>query len=475
MKVLLVKPVARTSFVSVNGPDLGFGYLAAHLRGAGIEPAIIDCMLGDLSHEQLMDVVVREQPDVVGFRVFTKDIPSVRQSASMLRTRFPDLLLLAGGPHVSAVPVEAASHLPEIDFLLAGEAEESLPRFLSLLDARRTPAGWDLRTDGYDDIPGLVHRRGGEVHANAPQTIDLATVGIPSWDDLRPDLYPSFGVRARGPYVPIQTSRGCPYRCTFCTVSRINGHAPRLRPVADILRELCYLKERFGIRHFSVIDDNFLGVRAHTEAFLDALIASDLDLQWEASSNGIRLNQLDQDIIVKLERAGCYGVAVAVESGSDRTLLRMRKGLTVREIEHYVAMLRRHSKMHLHGFFILGYPGETLSDLAATVRLGWRLPLDTANFFLFTPHPGTEIYEELARQGKVQDLDFSTYMYEVPTLDLEDVSPRQLDLARQLAYVLAHAKPRVVARLLREGTPSGIACAVLSMINALWTPRRRIY
>ncbi len=453
MRILFVKPVGPRTFIGIDGPDLGFACLAAALRPDGHQVGVLDCVHERCSNDDLIERVRRARADVVGFRIYTKDIPSVRTSAARLRRVFPGLLILGGGPHPSALRERALDHLPELDALFAGEAEESLRRFLGLMRERRgvqrveasSESPWDLAPAGFDAIPGLVYRdEAGCPRASPTAPVDLGVAPMPAWDLYNLSSYPPWGARARWPYVPIQTSRGCPHRCTFCSVKLINGSRLRHRPVEAVLAELRWLRDARGIRSFSIVDDSFLGSRRHVDRLLDAMIDADLGLEWDASTNGIRLNQLDPGLIARMERAGCYSVAVAVESGSDRTLARMRKGLSVAEISRYVHMLRDHSRLHVHAFFILGYPGETLHDLHATLRLARQLPIHSANFFLFTPHPGTEIWRQLEVEGRLAGVDYGSYLYEVPTVPLDGVESEHLVLLKNFAYATTHLRPSVL-------------------------------
>lgn len=474
MRVLLVKPVGSRKLVDIAGRDLGFAYLGAYLAKAGVDVSVMDAPQEGVGHEELCARVVRDGVDIVGFKVFTKDVPSVRQSAKLIKTRSSRTLIVAGGPHITAVPHDAPRHMPEVDFFFAGEAERALPMFVELMDRYRKAGQWNEPPEGLEKVPGLVWRRDGEVRVNPQDFVDLSTLEMPKWDLFPLRRYRPYALRTRGPYIPVQTSRGCPYRCTYCTVARINGRRLRTRPVSKIIEELRYLRERWGIQHFSVIDDDFLGPKKHTEELLDALIASGLKYEWEASSNGIRLNRLSPDLIRKLERAGCYAVAVGAESGSPRTLKRMKKQLTVEEIEYYTGMLAKNSSMWLHGFFILGFPGETLEDIFQTIALALRLPLHTANFFAFTPHPGTEIYNELLAQGRIQELDFDNFLYEVPTIQLDGVSKVELNLALKAAYTLFHLRPTSLKKLFSTDLRTAVMAIQLGL-NLTFLPKRRIF
>ncbi len=493
LRICFVKPVGPRTLVSFHGPDLGIAWLSTAARRAGWETSWIDAQAEGLSHGDLVSRLVAEAPHVVGFKVYTKDLVSARISMAALRRRLPNIIVLAGGPHVSAVGLEAPRDLPGADLFIQGEGE--LPLFLllsgrdraayfsssrgNILDRTEVDTSHFLDAKRLRNIPGVIFHDGHGWRANPPHfEPDLDRLGMPDWERLHPDRFPRYSLRVHGPYIPIQTARGCPFACTYCAAHTLNGRQIRMRSAEHVLGEVRWLRDRFGIRHVSIVDDCFLSPRSHLEALLDEFIRADLGICWECSSNGVRADLLDRTVVQKLERAGCYYIGVGIESGSDRILSAMKKGVTTREIEAGVRRVRAHSHMKILGYFILGYPGETREDVLATLRFAFRLPLDTANFFLFSPHPGTEAFERLTRSGRLQEpawINPRRHLYEYPALDLPDLSARQLAWIARLAQVLFHLRPRTAWNLVNvRSLPDDLRLATGLLLSAI-APDRKIF
>lgn len=469
IRVSLVKPVSPFTFIDVVGPDLGLGLLVAGARRAGWEPRLVDCHVRQLDQDALLDELRAFRPDVVGFKVFTKDIPSVAESIRRIRTDLPGALIVVGGPLPSALGTDTATWLEDIDLLMCGEADHAFPQLLELLEESRSGGAWDLEPAALGAIGGLGHRdaRGAWVQNPQDRPADLDQVGFPDWDayDFTRD-FPIWSSRCPAPYVPVQTGRGCPFGCRFCSVDRINGRKTRKKSPEFVIEELRYLHDRYGIEHVSMIDDNLLGGRRHILGLMDRVRRESPIRRWECSTNGIRLNQLTPEVVEALEAAGCYYVALGIESGVDRVLTLMGKSIDAATIRRYVDLVRAHSRIRMHGFFILGYPGERSEEMWQTLEFANRLPIHSANFFWYTPHPGTPAFEQLLEEGRIDpDADLAQFVYEQPTLTAHGLSEGQMRALLAYAHLRFHADPRRVTQTFRQvATPE----TMRPTLRAVW-------
>lgn len=446
MDVLLVRPLQEKPHEIV--PDIGLGYLATALLRKGHTVRILDCAKERLNMEGFIDIVRKARPDLIGFKIFSNEVPSASRMMSRVRREFSHPpTLVVGGPHVSGLAGDALKTLPEADFGIQGEAEIGLPLLVKALESRSFP----------DDpsIPGLLYRVGPYVRANPPRLAEnLDDLGMPSWSLMPPSSYPkqSFGLFVRRfPTAPVLTTRGCPFHCTYCAGFRVTGRKLRKRSVEAVLEELAFLKADFGIRDFTIVDDNFTLDRNFAMSLCEALIARGLDLSWSCP-NGIRLDTLDPELVGTMEKAGCYSVSVGIESGSDRVLKLMKKHLTVTQIREKVHLLRSASRIKITGFFMLGFPGEERSDIEKTIDLARSLPLDRAAFSIFSPLPGTEMAERMRREGPLEQPDeiFGKTDFD-SVLDSEDTLPgREVKGLQRKAVLSFYLRPRVLMGILGE-------------------------
>ncbi len=448
--LLLAKPVAPLLYFDLEAPDVGLGYLATALKRAGHSVRIVDSLQRGLDQDGLLAAIARERPDAVGFKVYTKDLASVRESMRRIRALWPAMVTLAGGPFPSGAGADTLRYLPDCDYAFQGEAEEGLPMLAEALSRRDgAPGPAELAK-----IPGLIWRGPAATVANGrslPE--DLDALGYPDWEALQVRDYMddrSPALVMRGNYLPVITGRGCPYRCTYCAGPLVTGQATRRHSLEYVLGWLEFFRDRYGARHFSITDDNFLQDRSFVVAFCRALLDRKLEVRWECGSNGIRLNQVDEELLRLMERSGCYLVSVGVESGSPRILAAMRRHLDLDEIRRTTALIRRVTRFRIIGFFILGYPEETLEEIHETVRLALELPLDRANLFIYTPHPGTEAFEKyvdplIFETGKSEDFRYDSVSGVHPT-----IPSWRLRLIRTVALLRFHMRPRIVLSMLGE-------------------------
>ncbi len=441
MKIVLVKPVDTSAFDI--SPDLGIGYLAATLRAAGHEVEILDCIKEKLDMERFTKHFSNNRYDVVGFKAFAVDLSTVRESLKIIEKTRPEAVRIVGGPAPSGAPLEVMEYLSNVDFAFAGEAEMGLPKLLKCLESGNK---------GFRDVEGLVWRDNDRVVVNKRGYIDdLDSIGLPAWDLIHPNDYPfaPHGIFAKSfPTAPIITTRGCPYLCTYCAAESLSGRKIRYRSVENIVKELTLLRDKYGVNDITILDDNFTLNRKFVQEFCRQVIEKGLKLTWSCP-NGVRLDTLDEEILSTMEDAGCYSIAVGVESGSQKILDHMKKNLTLEEIEKRINFIKQ-TNIKVTGNFIIGYPEESREDIERSIEFSQRLKLDKAWFGLFIPFPGTASYDMLKAQDKLGPLNWDSFCGDKVSWVANGFSLKELKDYHRKAYWRFYMRPRVLWGLIKE-------------------------
>lgn len=401
MRVLLVLPFDPAHGYYTNIPHVGLGFIATHLKKHGHTPSYLDAVNERLDADAFAHRLAEEKPDVVGLSFFSPAFDAVGRFARQIRRTRPDAVIVAGGPHVSFRPVQTLEQIREIDYGVLAEGEQA---FVELLD--QLP----LDKPQLDRVPNLAYRENGRVRVNPVRFIEnLADLGAPAWDLLRPDRYPLMpnGIFSREDRVfPINLTRGCPYSCAFCGAATTMGRKLRTRPVDLAVGEIGEVVDRYGMREFHVMDDNFTAKKSYVLEFCDALRAAGRSLPW-ACPNGIRIDSVNDRVLRAMEEAGCYSFAVGIESGDQQVLDWLDKRTSLEAVTEKLARIQRISRIRVTGFFILGLPVENAKTVRRTIRFAVSAPLARANFFNFSPFPGSRIYDELEASGQVGPEDLA--------------------------------------------------------------------
>lgn len=433
MKVLLVKPYNLSDHIQ---PSLGLGYLANSVRQRhGVQ--ILDCIKEKMTPRLFRQYAQKTKPDIVGFQCYTFDLYNIRK---MLRaSKRIGAVTVVGGPHPSAAPEETMEFFgKKIDFVFHGEAEIGFSKLADKL------AG--VRDHKFEEIEGLVWRRGGRVVKNDKIFAeDLDSLGSVSWDLIKPQTYPESQHGAfykNFPIAPIIITRGCPFSCTFCGGNIVSGKKLRKRSVDNITAEMRMLYDDYGIREFHIVDDNFTLDRTFVKELLKNLKKMNLGVSW-AVPNGIRMDTLDDEMLDLMKDTGLYLISLGIESGSDRVLGLMKKNINVERIRQTVRMIRRHG-IDIAGFFILGFPGETLDEIKETIRFSLELDLVRANFFTYLPFPGTESFNDLRQKGRLSKVNMKRFYFMNATYAPEGIDKETLKSLQRKAFIRFFLRPRVL-------------------------------
>jgi anaerobic magnesium-protoporphyrin IX monomethyl ester cyclase len=442
MKVLLVTWIVDSFMIQ---PDLGLGYLATSLRKNGHDVNILDCSLLNLSLDGFKKKILELKPEVVGFKVFSKDVEGISKQVSIVHKELPESKILIGGCHPSGVLDEIFDDFPEADFAFIGEAENSFPAFLNYIDSK----------ESYKNIPGLIYRNSDDNVHHTPQEFieDLDALGFPAWDLIDPRIFPhaTHGSLAKSfPIAPIIATRGCPYRCTFCAVKNTMGHKIRSHSVEYVLEEIGMLYKDYGIREFHFEDDTFTSKKDFVIKICEGIMSRNMKIFWSCP-NGVRIDTLDDELLTVMKKSGCYAFSVGIESGSEKIRKHMKKKLDTKTIEEKVKLIRKHS-INVHGFFILGYPEETREDMEMSFEFSRRIPFNTVYFNIFNPNPGSEIYEKLKAEGKLDGLDWSSLAGETPSISVGDICLDEIKKLHKKAMLRFYLRPRTAFEFLTRLT-----------------------
>ncbi len=440
MKVLFIRPGADIPLVP---PPMGLIYLASCLRQAGNHQArIVDGRLLELTPEQIIARGEDFDPDVIGITGLTMEGPDAHRLAALAKQRWPKRPVLLGGPYPTSQPDKAISDT-NVDVCFLGEAEEN---FITWVKAQEN--GGSL-----DNVPAVTFRRNGSVVQTAHGGFieDLDSIPIPAWDLLELDKYfekKFLKYRTMNPHqkrsraVPIVSSRGCPYRCSYC--HNLFGKKLRKRSVENVLGEMEMLVKDFNIQELEFIDDIFnLDIPRSKEIF-QGVIDRKLDLTF-AFPNGLRSDSFDEELLAIMKRAGAYRLVFAVETGSPRIQKAIHKNLDLEKARRNIALADKMG-FFLGGFFIMGFPDETEEEIWQTIDFACKSKLHTANFFILTPFPNTEVWEQALRAGMPVDANFQHY-YQV-SINLSKVSSERLEKLRLKATAKFYLRPLRIIRFM---------------------------
>lgn len=375
-------------------PPLGIACLASQLAERGVPVRIVDCTFE--TFDSAVDAVAGAQPAVVGISVMVTMSRNAFELLAALRERLPDTLFVAGGPLPTVQPGMFARRF---DLVFRGEGDVAFPDFCR--DHLRAGGGPAFLSARGGDYPGLYAEIGGRVLATPPvhrSAETLARLPLPdrSWFDHR--RYSEAMERISGlRQTSIMITRGCPFSCDFCS-KPVWGTRFRKPPLERVYREIDDIRA-LGYTALWIADDCFTLDTDFLEAFCRGMIRRGTPVNWTCLS---RVERLTPELVDLMKRAGCRRVYLGLESGSDATLRLMNKRTTVaqgvRAVELFAA-----GGVGTAGFFMVGYPGETVEDVEATFALALSLPLDEISFTVPLPLPGTPLFDRVGDPAEWED------------------------------------------------------------------------
>jgi len=417
MKILLIDPPFYRFIGYYNRYfPLGLAYLSSVLRKEGHEVLIYDAdcnvspskmdftrledsypdylkSLKDENHPILQEVshtISNFNPDIVGITVWTTFAASAFKIASLCKEYDRSVPVVMGGPHVSIKYDEVLKICPDVDFLIRGEGEETFLELVRMIGER-----WGNKNATFNNIKGISYRQNGEMVHNPQREFvkDLDAIPFPARDLLlNKDSYNSEDMGL------LMTSRGCPYNCSYCATG-IWKRKVRYRSVDNIIKEIKFLIDAYGTKQFTFKDDSFTVNKKRVLELCDRLIKEKININWDCNT---RVNLINEDLLSKMKKAGCNSIKVGIETGSEKILKLMRKGITFEQCRKSANLFRKVG-IHWTGYFMMGLPSETKEEVYQTLKFMKELKPDFASFSVYEPFPGTELFEIGIKKGLVQN------------------------------------------------------------------------
>ncbi len=402
MKILLVNPPRFHELVGKNpsviehnrgyNPPLGILSLAAcvdQLCNGEHEVQALDCQPKQWSYDQLDEFFRDNAFDVVGVTAMTFTLIDVIKTTKIIKKWRPNCKVILGGAHVHIFPEETIC-LDSVDYLVQGEGERGFLQLLEALQGRRA----------FAEVDGLVYQENGGVINNgiAPKIENLDEAPYPDRRFLPVHHYNSLLGRS-STVTTMFTSRGCPYKCTFCdrpmspTISGFRWRSAK--NVVDEMEECVAL----GINEILIYDDTFSVRKDRVYEICEEILARNVRVTWDVRAH---VNTVDLPLLKMMKRAGCDRIHYGVESGNDRMMKLIKKNTTVRRVKDTFHETRS-AGIEALAYFIIGQQTETLSDIHESMQLARDLNPDYAHFTIFCPYPATEIYNEGLSRGVIKE------------------------------------------------------------------------
>ena len=438
MKILLLQPpVAEKNITSFMYPPMGLIALAAYLKSAGHEVLLYDANIEDSPIEGILNLIKTESPKIVGLGVMSVNAYRAFSIARLIKGYSKNIIVIAGGVHPTVEPHHTLE-CPDIDFIIRGEGELTVTELLKALKEKR---------DDFSKIPGLGFKKENQVILTSFRDLipDINILPIPSYELFNIKKYRG-PYTSRTPFMIMTRSRGCPFLCTFCGVTKMFGRRYRVQTPQRSVKEVDYLVNQLSIKEIGFKDSEFTLDPRNVEEFCDLLIERNYDLTWNC--NG-RVNHVTPSLLAKMKRAGCYSITYGIESGDQKILDNIKKQITLPQIRETMKMTRE-AGLQVIGNFMIGNPGDTRKTIKKTIDFAKELKLDYAYFGFTTPFPGTELRDEAIKNGWILDKSMEAVKYEDCIMNATSLPTQELKTYLNKAYRSFYFRPSYIFKRLKK-------------------------
>jgi len=450
MKILLTVPFFPFRHSHPPLPDLGLGYLAASLRQSGHEVSVNDW--NNRSTLTDLNTFIKDlQPQLVGIKFFTFNVDAAQKTLSLLRSILGnETVIVLGGPHPSAEDLNwLHQDFPEADGRFIGEAERSLVEFSD----RMEQAGGDKDNFALSAIAGFQPFDDAETQrSQTPMTIieDLDSLPPPAWDLIRPDAYPAFQIDGQKRILaPFMASRGCPLGCKFCCTDKISGKRVRYHSPDYISEQIRYVRKHHSVSALTFLDTNFMTRVTWLQSMIEQLLPFGREIVWNCVW-GLAPESIDRPTLLAMREAGCKAIIMGIESGNDHIRKNNGKSDSVDRVREQINQILQ-AGIAVHGFFMLGFPDETLSQMRDTISLAFSLPFEALSFSIVSPLPGTEHYDWLKSKYNLPRIEWTNFNIYTSDFHMSHLSSRHISLVRRYAQIRNMLSPKRLQFEVRRG------------------------
>ena len=382
--IALIRPRAALNRYIQNVP-LNYVHLAAYLREHGYEPVILDGVFDEITPRHIDRVIRQRGIEVVGIGCMTCELPQAIEEARRLKVAHPGVRIVFGGAHPSGDPAECLRS-GVVDYVIAGEGEIPLVKLLDALRDERDPGS----------IPGLWKMLDGAVVPGGfAEVPDIARLPRPAYDLLDLKRYYRLDSPWHFPKSPravqIITQRGCPYQCSYC--HEIHTKKFRGMPVETVLDQMEWLFREHGAGEFMIVDDIFNFDLERAKEICRGIVHRRLQVHLQFP-NGVRGDRFDEELVALMKQAGTHYMAIAIETVSQKFQKLVRKNLNIDKAGLTIGWARKYG-IEVCGFFMIGFPGETVDEVHATLDFAVNAPLDSLFVSVVAPFKGTRLRTDM--------------------------------------------------------------------------------
>lgn len=448
-------------------PPLGIQTLAPIVRQHDHHVRMFDTCHPQMKAKHILQAVKEDHPDVIVFSLLsTTSYPTTKSMTKQIKTIAPSIPIIVGGVFASMNAVQILRDCESVDCIGVGEGEELLPDYLDNLD---DPGA----------VAGLIWRKGDEIISNEPRPLltDLDRFPYPDRTSLPIDYIEALpldvpAVFSLHKFCTVQTTRGCPYNCIYCSIPAFSNHRWRFRSPEHVIGEMQELND-MGYRSIYLTDDHFLLKRDRIEEICYGIINRKLDFHWSCEGR-VDSNAIDQTAL--MSKANCKALMFGIEAGTQKILDRLGKKQTLDQIEHAVNEAKKNGIDRIHGFFVIGSPGETEKDILESFRFAARLKLDTFNFGRLCVYRGTPLWEEYVERGIVNDERDWHKWFKCSDIDPSVLPSKDLNRIRMKGYAMLFAwrifgRPIQSYKLIRSLSRNMEMSDIYKLISSPFTKR----
>lgn len=392
MRILFINPNNKKDINVIEDPlivpPINLMYLAEILNREGHYSEIIDAYINELKVSEVLKFISKFEPDCIGIPVYSQSLDVIFKLTNAIKNKFSQMVIFAGGPHAAVLPDKTFEQFPSIDIIVRGEGEIIIKNLINAIEKNKSLK--DIKGISFRDTKNnkrIIHNKDEKI------ILDLDSIPIPSRNLVDYSKYYSKLSKSNYSDVII-TSRGCPFRCTFCDKQSKASRIYRERSPENVMEELRIIAER-KMKAVEIFDDLFTFNQKRCIKILKMIKKERLDFEFRIRT---RVNAIGDELLYHLKKGGCSTASYGVESGNQKILDLNKKGITIKMVEQAFKKTKKVS-INILGFFMIALPGDTPDTINQTIRFAKKLDPHYAAFAKLIPLPGTEVYINAKKNG----------------------------------------------------------------------------